>query len=127
MDGLETLEESEVSLYTSLGHYVFEKLEKELQKYSQNIIFQNALKCAFMFFLNQDNSYNGSPSIFDVDLKVSQSYEELQGNLRYCLKNGVKYSDIIQSIFNEIEKGGWQDFIRFNHVVSEIEHSEDKS
>ena len=80
-----------------------------------------------MFFLNQENSYNGSPSIFDVDLKVSQSYEELQGNLRYCLKNGVKYSDIIQSIFNEIEKGGWQDFIRFNHVVSEIEHSEDKS
>ena len=127
MDGLETLEESEVSLYTSLGHYVFEKLEKELQKYSQDIIFQNALKCAFMFFLNQENSYNGSPSIFDVDLKVSQSYEELQGNLRYCLKNGVKYSDIIQSIFNEIEKGGWQDFIRFNHVVSEIEHSEEKS
>ena len=80
-----------------------------------------------MFFLNQENSYNGSPSIFDLDLKVSQSYEELQGNLRYCLKNGVKYSDIIQSIFNEIEKGGWQDFIRFNHVVSEIEHSEDKS
>ena len=127
MNELETLEASEVNLYTSLGHYVFEKLEKELQKYSQDIIFQNALKCAFMFLLNQENSYNGSPSIFDVDLKGLLSYVELKGNLVYCLKNGVKYSDIIKSIFNEIEKSGWQDFIRFNHVVNEIEHSEEKS
>ena len=34
MDELETLEESELNLYTSLGHYVFQKLEKDLQKYS---------------------------------------------------------------------------------------------
>ena len=127
MDELETLEESELNLYTSLGHYMFQKLEKDLQKYSQDIIFQNALKCAFMFLLNQENSYNGSPSIFDVDLKGLLSYVELEGNLVYCLENGVSYSDIIQSIFNEIEKGGWQDFIRFNHVVNEIEHSEERS
>ena len=80
-----------------------------------------------MFLLNQENSYNGSPSIFDVDLKGLLSYVELEGNLVYCLENGVRYSDIIQSIFNEIEKGGWQDFIRFNHVVNEIEHSEERS
>ena len=57
-----------------------------------------------MFLLNQENSYNGSPSIFDVDLKGLLSYVELEGNLVYCLENGVRYSDIIQSIFNEIEK-----------------------
>ena len=34
MDELETLEESELNLYTSLGHYVFQKFEKDLQKYS---------------------------------------------------------------------------------------------
>ena len=125
--GLELLKEGECNVYSSLGHYMFEKLEQKLQKYSQDVIFQNALKCALISPLNQENSYHGSPSIFDVDLKGFLSCVELEGNLRYSFKNGVKYSDIIQSIFNEIEKGGWQDFMRFNHVVNEIEHSEEKS
>ena len=124
---LDLLKEGEFNLYSSLGHYMFEKLEKKLQKYSQDIIFQNALKCALISPLNQENSYHGSPSIFDVDLKGFLSYVELEGNLRYSFKNSVKYSDIAQSIFNEIEKGGRQDFIRFNHAVDEIEHSEEKS
>ena len=123
---LELLKEGECNVYSSLGHYMFEKLGKKLQKYSQDIIFQNALKCALISPLNQENSYHGSASIFDVDLKGFLSYVELEGNLRYSFKNRVKYSDIVESIFNEIEKSEWQDFIRFNHVVNEIGHSEEK-
>ena len=123
---LELLKEGECNVYSSLGHYMFEKLGKKLQKYSQDIIFQNALKCALISPLNQENSYHGSASIFDVDLKGFLSYVELEGNLRYSFKNRVKYSDIVESIFNEIEKSEWQDFIRFNHVVNEIGHSKEK-